>query len=87
MPIAVKIKSGEVKDILDAYSETARKFAEDTPELVAQYGDKWIAAYAGKICASGRSIEKIGRCLAANNIPTDRVYFRFVEKSPRTLIL
>ena len=55
--------------------------------LGEEYPDQWVAVFEGKVQASNSNLDALLNKLDKMNVPRSQTVVRFIEKSPRSLLL
>jgi hypothetical protein len=89
--IAIATASGEdpalIAKELRVYEKDVLTFSKSTPSFLKRYANKWIGASQGEVLAEGTTLKSVIDALDKTGVPLRRVFLRYVEKEPRTLIL
>jgi hypothetical protein len=72
---------------LRQFTKSAQSSSADWPLLVERYANQWIAIYGGTVRAHEDTLDALLRVLDEQRRPLGQTLIRFVEDTPRTLIL
>lgn len=72
---------------LQRFRRSARILSSDRPRLIERYPKQWIAVHNGKVQAQGKTLRSVLTQLDKKGVPRRRVIVRFIDKTPRTMIL
>lgn len=77
----------EIERDLRSFRRTAHILSTDHPRLIDRYPKLWVAAYKGRVRATGRTLRSVLNQVESEGLPKDKVIVRFIDKTQRTLIL
>jgi hypothetical protein len=80
-------RAGEIRKELASFSKSSRVFSSDSPRLIDQYEDKWIAVHDGKVAAADRSLAGVTSKVEKKGIPLGETMIRRIERRQKTFIL
>ena len=72
---------------LDDFRQSARAFSSNRPRLIDEYRQRWVAVLDGAVVAHSESFPAIIEQIDARGLPRAKVMVRFIDESPRTMIL
>ena len=76
-----------IREDLADFRQSARAFSSDRPRLIDEYPRRWVAVLNGAVMADSESFPAIMERIDALGLPRARVMVRFIDESPRTMIL
>ena len=77
----------EAGEAMLAFTKTAQYVHSNWPQLVAQYNDRWIAAYDEKVQVDGETLEEVIEAIDDMGIPKSDTIIKFATNRPIRLIL
>ena len=84
-PTDRKVRPKEVWDDLIAFSRSAQRFSES--ELFDQYHHQWVAVREGKVVSHAETFDEVLNRIRTKNIPREDLIIRYLDDSPKALIL
>lgn len=69
------------------YRRSAVLFSSNSPRMIDQHEDKWVAVLSGEIVAEADEFEALYSMIVERDFPREHVLVRHVERNHRTLIL
>jgi len=72
---------------LQEFRKDAKLLSSKYREFSAQYSERWIAVYGGKVQADADSLDHLLARMDALQIPRGKVVVHYTSQSPRRMIL
>lgn len=69
------------------YRRSAMLFSSDSPRMIDDHEDKWVAVLDGAVAAEADDFETLFGLIVERGISRQQVLVRHVERNHRTLIL
>ncbi len=77
----------QVDDDLQAFRKDARVLSSRRKHLVVRYPKQWMGIYGGDVVAHAKTLTSLVTQLDALGVPRGRAIVRYIDKSPRKMIL
>ena len=76
----------EITKRMDAFKKTNRALNRDSPQLLKQFPDEWVAYFDQKMCGHNEDLDALIVELKEQGIPVSDAAFDFMDTNPLPLI-